>query len=69
MPNAPLDDLLTTQQSLDRIGYGDPSSISRWVAAGRLTPALKLPGLRGAYLFSVEEIDRFRELVAGGDAA
>ncbi|NQD40570.1 helix-turn-helix domain-containing protein [Glutamicibacter halophytocola] len=38
--------------------------IARMVADGRLTPAFKAPGIRGAYIFDVEEIER----VAKGDA-
>jgi excisionase family DNA binding protein len=29
----------------------DRSTLSRWVATGRIEPAMKLPGLRGAFLF------------------
>lgn len=36
-------------------------TISRWVKTGRLTPAAKTPGVRGAYLFHPADIDSLRE--------
>ena len=33
------------------------STVSRWVAAGRLIPAAKAPGLRGGYLFTREDVE------------
>jgi predicted DNA-binding transcriptional regulator AlpA len=51
--------LLTTRQVLDRLGYSDPSAIARLVANGKLTPAHKAPGKRGAYAFHAAEIDRY----------
>ncbi|MDQ6524284.1 helix-turn-helix domain-containing protein [Nocardioides sp. LHD-245] len=42
----------------------DRSTLSRWVAAGRIEPATKLPGLRGAFLFARTEVER----VKGSDA-
>jgi excisionase family DNA binding protein len=30
----------------------DRSTLSRWVKEGRLVPAMKLPGLRGPFLFN-----------------
>jgi predicted site-specific integrase-resolvase len=33
------------------------ATITRWVAAGKLTPVHKSPGLRGAYLFRREDIE------------
>lgn len=35
----------------------DRSTISRWVKAGKLTPALKGSGLRGELFFHREDID------------
>ena len=34
----------------------DRSTLTRWVASGRLTPAFKAPGLRGAYFFELEHV-------------
>lgn len=36
------------------------STVSRWVAAGRLTPAAKAPGLRGGYLFTRADVDALK---------
>lgn len=47
MPTA---DLLTTAQAAEQADV-DVRTIHRWVASGRLSPALKLPGGTGAYLF------------------
>lgn len=33
-------------------------TIARWVADGRLTAEAQAPGVRGAYLFTPEEISR-----------
>ena len=33
------------------------STVSRWVASGRLTPAAKAPGIRGGYLFTRAAVD------------
>lgn len=37
------------------------ATISRMVARGDLTPAVKTPGKRGAYLFHREDVDALRE--------
>ena len=33
-------------------------TVARWVASGQLTPAHKLPGKNGAYLFRRDDINR-----------
>lgn len=48
------DGLLTTAELADRWGVS-VRTIHRKVETGELTPAVKLPGLRGAYLFAVTE--------------
>lgn len=40
-----------------RILQINPSTVGRWVESGRLTPAHKLPGRNGAYLFHRADID------------
>jgi len=35
----------------------DKATISRWVAAGKLTPVAKLPRKNGAFLFARADID------------
>lgn len=43
----------------------DPSTLSRWVAQSKITPAQKLPGKTGPFLFEREEIEQ----LAAGQAA
>lgn len=50
-------DLLTAKAVCERLGC-DRSTLSRWVKEGFITPALKFPGPRGAFLFAPIEIDR-----------
>lgn len=47
---------LTSAEVCDRLGI-DRSTLSRWVASGRIKYAIKLPGLRGAYVFTPEAVD------------
>ena len=51
--------LLTSAEACEQLEI-DRSTLSRWVALGRITPATKLPGLRGAFLFEPDEVDRVR---------
>ena len=61
MPNTPTH--LTSEQVCDRL-HIHRSTLSRWVAAGRITPAMKLPGVRGAFLFAEDEVARTERGVA-----
>ena len=54
---------LTSAQVCDELGI-DRSTLSRWVVAGRIEPATKLPGLRGAYLFERAEVERVKVAAA-----
>lgn len=38
----------------------DRSTLSRWVAASRIRPAMKMPGLRGAFVFAPTEVARVK---------
>ncbi|MFM8155410.1 MAG: helix-turn-helix transcriptional regulator [Actinomycetes bacterium] len=40
------------------------SGLDRWLDAGRLTPALKLPGKTGAYLFHRSDIEALKGAAA-----
>jgi excisionase family DNA binding protein len=51
-------EVLTTRAVAERFGVAI-STVTRWVADGRLTPMVKTPGLRGMYLFTADEVDRF----------
>ncbi len=53
MPN----DLIGSAEACRILGV-DKATITRWVTAGTLTPAHKLPGLNGAYLFTRADINQ-----------
>lgn len=50
-------ELLTTAQAAVRLRCS-PRTVTRMAEDGRLTPAMKLPGETGAYLFEPAEIER-----------
>ena len=52
--------LLTAAETCAELGGIDRSTLTRWVQAGRITPARKLPGLTGAYLFDPAEVQRVK---------
>lgn len=61
-------DLITTEEacaligSPRRPGYSlDRSTLSRWVADGRITPAVRI---RGAFLFARADIEALARMVA-----
>lgn len=57
-------ELVVTAEVAQRLGV-DVRTVHRLVSAGRLTPAAKTPGIRGAYLFTPDEVDRVeRERIA-----
>ncbi len=51
---------ITTAEACRRLGFKDRSSLTRYVADGRLAAAMKLDGKTGAYLFDPAEVDRFK---------
>jgi len=57
----PETDLLTTAEAAEALGCS-VKTIARMVDDGRLTSRMKLPGLRGPYLFDPAEIERARLL-------
>lgn len=52
--------LLTTSEVAAALGVS-VQTVSRWVSIGRLQPIRKLPGLRGAFLFSPDDIAALEE--------
>jgi predicted site-specific integrase-resolvase len=52
--------MITSAQACDALSI-DRSTLSRWVAAGRITPIFKHPGVRGAFLFAPGEVERVRK--------
>jgi len=51
-------DILTTRAVAARFGVAI-STVTRWVADGHLQPFHKTPGLRGQFLFTADEVERF----------
>lgn len=54
----PLSGYVKAREAAAILGYRYPSAISRLVADGKLTPAFKDEGVRGAYYFRRRDIDR-----------
>lgn len=52
--------LLGTKEASDILGLG-PSTLSRWVQIGKITPAGKLAGKTGSYVFTREQIEAYRD--------
>jgi len=52
--------LLGTKEASDILGLG-PSTLSRWVQIGKITPAGKLSGKTGSYVFTREQIEAYRD--------
>lgn len=53
-------DLITTAEALTILKRNSPATVSRMVKAGKLTPALKLTGKRGAYMFHRSDVEALR---------
>jgi len=51
-------ELLTTSEVAHRFNVSS-SAVAKWVAAGKLTPVRKLPGVRGPMLFESADVDAF----------
>jgi len=58
-----IETLLNSAEASEELGI-DRSTLSRWVAAGRIAPATKLPGIRGPFLFTRAEVQRVKAAVA-----
>ena len=55
----PKTELLTSRQAAERLEK-DRSTISRWVAQGRLKVALRGTGVRGEQFFHPDDVDRLK---------
>lgn len=49
-------DYLPSAEVCARLGI-DRSTLSRWVAAGKITPAIQAPGIRGPFLFHRDDVE------------
>lgn len=66
MPKTPT--LLPSVAVCEQLGI-DRSTLSRWVASKRITPAMKLPTTRGPFLFDPAEVNRVAAELAAQNAA
>lgn len=57
MSNIAPNELLPTAEVAARLRV-TPKTIARWAANGRLTPAVKAPGIRGAMLFRADDVTK-----------
>jgi DNA-binding transcriptional MerR regulator len=51
---------ITSRQAAEVAGT-TVTTINRWVAAGRLTPVIEVPGYRGARLFDPADVAALRQ--------
>ncbi len=51
-----MDDLISAKQAAGLAGV-DRRTVTRWVEAGKLTPAMKLGDATGAYLFRASDVE------------
>jgi excisionase family DNA binding protein len=61
------DDLLASVEVCEAL-HIDRSTLSRWVQVGRIEPAMRLPGKRGAMLFSRSAVDALAAKLANPEA-
>lgn len=51
-------DLVASFEACQILGGIERSTLVRWVQAGRIKPAAKLPGANGAYLYRRRDLER-----------
>lgn len=56
MPKTKTPELIGSREACALLGI-DKSTLSRWVAAGKLNPAYRAPGTNGAMVFNRDDID------------
>ena len=57
MSNTSTPDLIGSKEACRLLGDISRATLTRWVTAGRLHAAAKLPGTNGAYMFDREHIE------------
>lgn len=60
-------DLIGSKEACRLLGDINRSTLTRWVADGRLTPATKLPGGNGAFLFDRSAVEKLATELDDGD--
>lgn len=61
MPSSPK--LITSAEACDQLRI-DRSTLSRWVSAGKIKPAMQGPGPSGAFWFTEQSVNALRERTA-----
>lgn len=56
-------DTLTTAEAADQLGVSRRTLV-RWITAGRIKPALKMPGIRGPYLLDRQAVEQLVDELA-----
>ena len=51
-------DLIGSAEACELLGDIDRSTLSRWVALGKIKPVKRLPGATGAMLFKRRDVER-----------
>jgi excisionase family DNA binding protein len=54
---------LTTAEAADQLGVSRRTLV-RWITAGRIKPALKMPGIRGPYLLDRQAVEQLVDELA-----
>jgi hypothetical protein len=63
------DDLIGSAETCRILDNIHAATLSRWVTAGRIFPAHKLPGKNGAFLFRRADVERLRDELAAEAAS
>lgn len=55
-----LPDWMTASDAADDLGI-ERSTLALWAREGKITPLMKLPGIRGAYVFARADVERLAQ--------
>ena len=55
-----LPDWITASDAADDLGI-ERSTLALWAREGKITPLMKLPGIRGAYVFARADVERLAQ--------
>jgi predicted site-specific integrase-resolvase len=61
MSNTPANEQFLTTAEIVKATGTTPATVTRWVAAGKLSPIHKGQGIRGAFLFDRKDVETFLE--------
>ena len=52
------DDLIGSAEACELLGGINRGTLVRWIASGKINTVTKMPGARGAYVFTLAEVQR-----------